>query len=560
MRVGFVLLAMCAGLGPGAVRRPTGCCCHSEAASVERREPGLLPILSLGAVLLGAALLVSALVPFPTLGGLNGMLTAAVVMAAVGAAIIWRQADDERRDAWRSDAGRARWWRIGGGLALIALGALLLVVGATDPQAAMQGLVVGLVVAAGLALLALPWIRRQWEDANQERAARIREAERAEVAAAVHDSVLQTLTLIRTHADDNERVTQLARAEERRLRAWLYQPAAEQGSALRAALDQLAAQTEAAHPVTVEVVVVGDCDAHAPDSGPARRHRRGPAQRRQACRRRHRVVCRGGARPGRVVRARPRAGIRSGGDSGRPSRGTGVDHRTHGTQRRDRADPHGVDRDGGSAGDADMIRLIIVDDHPLVRSGVRSQLPPDVEVVGEAGDVASAVRLIEATKPDVVLLDVHLPGGDGPAVIRDARSPGTRYLALSVSDAAQDVVAVVRLGARGYVTKSIDAEGLADAIHRVARGEAVFNPKLAGFVLDAFTGAAATSDDELDKLTPREREVMRLIARGCTYREVAAELFVSVKTVETHVSAVLRKLQVSDRHELARWARARNMI
>ncbi len=207
-----------------------------------------------------------------------------------------------------------------------------------------------------------------------------------------------------------------------------------------------------------------------------------------------------------------------------------------------------------------MIRVAIVDDHPLVRSGVRSNLPDDVEVVGEAGDVASAIKLIEATTPDVVLLDVHLPGGNGPAVIRDARAPATRYLALSVSDAAQDVVAVVRLGARGYVTKSIGPDELADAVRRVARGEAVFSPKLAGFVLDAFTGAAATSDDELDKLTPREREVMRLIARGYTYREVAAELFVSTKTVETHVSAVLRKLQVSDRHELARWARARNMI
>lgn len=207
-----------------------------------------------------------------------------------------------------------------------------------------------------------------------------------------------------------------------------------------------------------------------------------------------------------------------------------------------------------------MIRVVIVDDHPLVRSGVKAQLPSDCEVVGEAEDVASAVRVIGATKPDVVLLDVHLPGGNGPAVIREAQSPATRYLALSVSDAAEDVVGVVRLGARGYVTKAIAPAELADAIRRVAAGEAVFSPKLAGFVLDAFTGAVATSDDELDKLTPREREVMRLIARGYTYREVASELFLSVKTVETHVSAVLRKLQVSDRHELARWARARHVI
>ena len=208
------------------------------------------------------------------------------------------------------------------------------------------------------------------------------------------------------------------------------------------------------------------------------------------------------------------------------------------------------------------IRVVIVDDHPLVRSGVRAQLPPDLVVVGEAEDVPSAVRVITETKPDVVLFDVHLPGGDGPAVIREsaAGSPQTRFLALSVSDAAEDVVAVVRLGARGYVTKSIDGDALAAAVRRVAAGEAVFSPRLAGFVLDAFTGAVATSDDELDRLTPREREVMRLIARGYTYREVATELFLSVKTVETHVSAVLRKLQVSDRHELARWARARRVI
>lgn len=207
-----------------------------------------------------------------------------------------------------------------------------------------------------------------------------------------------------------------------------------------------------------------------------------------------------------------------------------------------------------------MIRLVIVDDHPLVRSGVRAQLPSDVEVVGEAGDVAAAVAVIDQSQPDVVLLDVHLPGGNGGAVIAGAQAPATRYLALSVSDAAEDVVAVVRAGARGYITKSIGPDELADSVRRIARGEAVFSPRLAGFVLDAFTGAPAAADDELDRLTPREREVMRLIARGYTYREVARELFVSVKTVETHVSAVLRKLQLSNRHELAKWARARHVI
>jgi len=208
------------------------------------------------------------------------------------------------------------------------------------------------------------------------------------------------------------------------------------------------------------------------------------------------------------------------------------------------------------------LRVVLVDDHAMVRAGVRSEIGDHVEVVGEAADVPEAIRVILDTKPDVVLLDVHLPGGDGRAVL-DAcveQVPETRFLALSVSDAPEDVVGVVRGGARGYVTKAITGPELCDAIDRIAEGDAVFSPKLAGFVLDAFTGAPAETDEELDRLTPREREVMRLIARGFTYREVAKELVLSVKTVETHVSAVLRKLQLSDRHELTKWASARRLV
>ena len=207
-------------------------------------------------------------------------------------------------------------------------------------------------------------------------------------------------------------------------------------------------------------------------------------------------------------------------------------------------------------------RVVLVDDHALFRAGVAAELAGSVDLVGEAGDVAKAINVIRATQPDVVLLDVHLPGGGGRAIL-DAcvpELPGTRFLALSVSDAADDVIGVVRGGARGYVTKSIDGPELLEAIHRVAAGEAVFSPRLAGFVLDAFSGAAAPASDELDQLSPREREVMRFIARGYTYREVARELVLSVKTVETHVSAVLRKLQLSNRHELARWAQARGVV
>ena len=211
---------------------------------------------------------------------------------------------------------------------------------------------------------------------------------------------------------------------------------------------------------------------------------------------------------------------------------------------------------------ADRLRVVLVDDHAMVRAGVRTELGDEFDIVGEAADVDEAVRVILETAPDVVLLDVHLPGGDGRAVLDAclAQVPGTRFLALSVSDAPEDVVSVVRGGARGYVTKAISGQELRESVQRIADGDAVFSPRLAGFVLDAFAGGAAEQDDEIDRLTPREREVMRLIARGYTYREVATELVLSIKTVETHVSAVLRKLQLSDRRELAKWASARRLI
>ncbi len=214
------------------------------------------------------------------------------------------------------------------------------------------------------------------------------------------------------------------------------------------------------------------------------------------------------------------------------------------------------------------ISVLVIDDHPLVRAGVKSELEKSdiVDVVGEAADVDSAVAACQQLRPDVALLDVHLPGGGGgggPEVARRcAELKETRFLALSVSDAPADVVSVIRAGARGYVTKSVSTAELLSAIERVAAGDAAFSPRLAGFVLDAF-GTEETlrnSEDELDLLTAREAEVMRLIARGYTYKEVAAELFLSVKTIETHVSAVLRKLQLSNRHELTRWAVKRNIV
>jgi DNA-binding NarL/FixJ family response regulator len=213
---------------------------------------------------------------------------------------------------------------------------------------------------------------------------------------------------------------------------------------------------------------------------------------------------------------------------------------------------------------SERIRVVVVDDHAMFRTGVKAELASAVDVVGEAADVDAAVAVITEAAPDVVLLDVHLPGGGGTEVLRRVavRRPEVRFLALSVSDSAEDVIAVIRGGARGYVTKNITGSDLVAALRRVHEGDAVFSPRLAGFVLDAFAGQfeVAQVDEDLDRLTEREREVMRLIARGYAYKEVAATLFISIKTVETHVSSVLRKLQLSSRHELTRWATERRLL
>jgi DNA-binding NarL/FixJ family response regulator len=205
---------------------------------------------------------------------------------------------------------------------------------------------------------------------------------------------------------------------------------------------------------------------------------------------------------------------------------------------------------------------VLVDDHAMFRAGVRAELGDRVEIVGEAGTVAEAISVIGETGPDVVLLDVHMPDGGGLAVLQSLQGTDARVLALSVSDAAEDVIALIRAGACGYVTKTISPDELADAVARVADGDVVFSPRLAGFVLDAFRDAPAAPaiDPEIDQLTPREREVLRLLARGYAYKEIAAELFISIKTVETHASNVLRKLQLSNRHQLTRWAVDRRML
>ncbi|GAB2623158.1 response regulator transcription factor [Streptomyces capparidis] len=235
----------------------------------------------------------------------------------------------------------------------------------------------------------------------------------------------------------------------------------------------------------------------------------------------------------------------------------------------------GAEAGGGEAGGAEpgeerRVRVVLVDDHRMFRTGVQAEIGDTprtgVEVVGEAADVDQAVAVVRAVRPDVVLLDVHLPGGGGVEVLRRCaplmgEEPPVRFLALSVSDAAEDVIGVIRGGARGYVTKTITGPDLVAAVFRVADGDAVFSPRLAGFVLDAFAATDTPPvDEDLDRLTQREREVLRLIARGYAYKEIAKQLFISVKTVESHVSAVLRKLQLSNRHELTRWATARRLV
>jgi DNA-binding NarL/FixJ family response regulator len=231
----------------------------------------------------------------------------------------------------------------------------------------------------------------------------------------------------------------------------------------------------------------------------------------------------------------------------------------------------GGEPEAAVSGPGRHVRVVLVDDHRMVRTGVQAEIGQTertgVEVVGEAPDVDQAVSVITSARPEVVLLDVHLPGGGGVEVLRrcsalmaDTERP-VRFLALSVSDAAEDVIGVIRGGARGYVTKTITGTDLVDSIFRVQDGDAVFSPRLAGFVLDAFASTDAPPvDEDMDRLTQREREVLRLIARGYAYKEIAKQLYISVKTVESHVSAVLRKLQLSNRHELTRWATARRLV
>ncbi len=422
-------------------------------------------------------------------------------------------------------------------------------------------IVPGAVVGA-LVLVVGPWI---WQ-LTSERTERIRIQERAEVAARIHDSVLQTLALVQRHASDPQRVASLARRQERELRRWLYGSGVAEVALLVDALTDAAADVEELHGVRVEVASAGDAaldDAVGQLVLAAREAMTNAAKFSGAD---EVFVYAESGQEGIVVFVR---------DAGVGFDRTAVPPDRHGIAE---SIEGRMKRAGGTAtvvtarGEGTEVelrlptmkrRVVLVDDHELFRAGVRGELGDSLEIVGEAGTVAEAIALIRELDPDVVLLDVHLADGGGEGVIAGVapERPGVKFLALSVSDAAEDVISVIRAGARGYVTKTISSEELADAIERVAEGDAVFSPRLAGFVLDAFAaGERVGGDAELDVLTSREREVLQLIARGYRYKEIAARLHLSVKTVEAHVSSVLRKLQLSSRHELTRWAHERRLV
>ncbi|MBW8822585.1 MAG: response regulator, partial [Streptomyces sp.] len=505
-----------------------------------------------------------------------------VVLVGAGVALVWRQADNARRARWMEVGRRRRTLTL-----LRSAGGVLLVTAGVSGVFVLQGsaahlgsvLQAALAVLVGITLLAGPYLVRMTQDLSEERLMRIRAQERAEVAAHVHDSVLHTLTLIQRNAENANEVRRLARAQERDLRTWLYKPEgtgkdeADEPTDLADAVRRNAAEVEDKHGVPIEVVVVGNCPLDE--------------------------------RTGAQMQAAREAMVNAakyGGEGGAVQVYAEVEGRTVFVSVRDRgpgfdldsipADRMGVresiigrmERHGGTARlravpgggtevelEMERAEMVLVDDHRMFRTGVQAEIgrteETGVEVVGEAADVDQAVTVITATRPEVVLLDVHLPGGGGVEVLRrcaplmaDAEQP-VRFLALSVSDAAEDVIGVIRGGARGYVTKTITGTDLVDSVFRVQEGDAVFSPRLAGFVLDAFASTDAPPvDEDMDRLTQREREVLRLIARGYAYKEIAKQLFISVKTVESHVSAVLRKLQLSNRHELTRWATARRLV
>ncbi len=550
-----------------------------------RRIGDVGPVIALAALAFGAVLFTQAV-----LG--RGAMFWPIVIGAAGVALLWRQADEAQRERWVDTSGRidpvravlgrggwAAYARVAAGITLVLAALALFTLRSGSLAVARDITAAGLLSVLGFGIVAGPWVYRLAADLTAERAERVRTQERADVAAHLHDSVLQTLALIQKNSADSPLVARLARSQERDLRAWLYAEESTDERTVAGALRLVVVEIEDTYGVSVELVTVGDCDLVGS-------LREVVAATREAVTNAAKHAGTGqvdvyaeisAAAVDVFVRDRgigfdPTAAPRTGTACATASSGGWP-----GTAARSRCGPRQVrapryactypgERSRPMAEHPAPVSVVIVDDHAMFRSGVRSELAPTVEVRAEAADVEGAVTAVAVHRPDVVLLDVHLPGGGGLEVMRRCQqlghSPDTRYLALSVSDAAEDVIGTVRGGARGYVTKTITGPELVAAIRRVASGDAVFSPRLAGFVLDAFAGSieVAAVDENLDRLTEREREVMRLIARGYAYKEVARELFITIKTVETHMSNVLRKLQLSSRHELTRWAADRRLL
>ncbi len=460
-----------------------------------------------------------------------------------------------------------------GGIALIFMGWALYVHNVSIPgwgTSPRRIVASGFVMIVGIVVAVMPWANAMLQRLTHEQALKEREEERADMTAHLHDGVLQTLALIQLHSEEPTTVFALARSQERELREWLYQERSTSNRSVGAGLKQIAAEVEDEHGKPIEVVTVGDARPSAQTDALLDATRQALVN----------AVTHGGEPVSLYCEASDtmvEVFVRDHGegfdmDAIPPDR---LGHRGQNAYA-DRAES-GAGRTSMSENETAKIRVAVVDDHEMFRAGVIATLRDSFDIVGQAADVPGSVAMIAQTKPQVVLLDVHVPGGEGGGgaeILAKSRpySPTTVFLALSVSDAPQDVGSVIRAGAQGYVTKTITGADLISSIKQVHEGYAVFSPKLAGFVLSAFQGvpaagsdggadgAARAHDEELDRLSAREQEVMRLIARGYTYKEVAAELFISIKTVETHVSSVLRKLQLSNRTELTRWAADRRIV
>ena len=545
----FVLLTLAGGAGLAAyvflwALTPEGdvaadpLSAPGSGTAPERRQWAVVLVVG-GLLVVGGAVLLT-----PVLGGgVIGSVLVPLFTIAIGAIVAWSNLDDAQRSRWLgSGEGRYGWMRVALGAGLTVAGILVLVTRGESVSAVWDALLAAIAVLVGVLIVAAPWALRLWGDLRREQVAAARATERADIAAHLHDSVLQTLALIQRQSHDAAAVTRLARAQERELRSWLYSTGPQSSqSTLAAAVTEVAHDVEDLQGVAIDLVVTGDRAVRAARRRAGAGDARGAAQRGAARRHPRHGLRRDRAERGGGLRARPRRRLRPRERAGRPARGAPVHPRADGAargygagaapRRRNRGGaPAATDRrrnvmsqptTTGGGTSPGPVRVVLVDDHRMFRTGVRAELTeamaasgvPVCEFVGEAPDVDTAISVIRAEQPDVVLLDVHLPGGSGNGGVDvihgcfgvQARTGApVRFLALSVSDAAEDVIAVIRAGARGYVTKTIGARDLITAIRRVADGDAVFSPRLAGFVLDAFGAAAgeiAEVDEELDRLS-----------------------------------------------------------